>query len=122
MWNFGRFCLKKLRIFELLQLKFCFNFPTFWEYAIINEILLILSCFNLMYLFICNYLKVIFLRDVTDTPHEFPSFDSITHGHYHFTRVLRLLMNTSRCPSTTPTSHNWQSMCGKPCYGPHFVT
>jgi len=49
----------------MLQLKFCFYCPVFWEYVIINEVLLILSCFNLLYLFIYIYLKVIFLRDVT---------------------------------------------------------
>jgi len=36
-----------------------------WEYVIINEVLLILLCFILFYLFIYIYLKVIFLRDVT---------------------------------------------------------
>jgi len=49
----------------MLQLKFCFYCPAFWEYVIINEVSLILSCFNLLYLFIYIYLKVIFLRDVT---------------------------------------------------------
>jgi len=49
----------------MIQLKFCFYCPAFWEYVIINEVLLILSCFNLLYLFIYIYLKVIFLRDVT---------------------------------------------------------
>ena len=38
-----------------------------------------------------------------------------------FTRVLSLLMNTSRCLGATLTSHNWQNMCGKQCYGPHSV-
>jgi len=41
-----------------------FQFPRFWEYAILNEVLLTLLCFNLFYLFIYNYLKLIFLRDV----------------------------------------------------------
>jgi len=31
----------------------------------------------------------------------------MSHGHHHVTRVLRLLMSTSRCLATTPTSHNW---------------
>ena len=106
----------------LEQLKFNFNISGFLEYAIIDEVLLILSCFNLFYLFVYIYLKVIFLRNVRNTPHEFPSLNSITHGHYHFTRVLHLPVNTSRCLATTPTSHNWQNMCGKPCYGLHFVT
>jgi len=42
-----------------------FKFLRFWKYANINEVLLILSYFYLLYLFIYNYLKVIFLRDVT---------------------------------------------------------
>jgi len=58
----------------------------------------------------------------TSTPREFLSFDSTPHGHHHVTCVLRLLMSTSRCLATTPTSHNWYSTCGKPCYRPHFVT
>jgi len=44
------------------------------------------------------------------------------HGHHHVNRVLRLLMSTSRCLAATPISHNCQSTCGKPCYGPHSVT
>ena len=56
-----------------------------------------------------------------NTLKEFPSFDSITHGHYHVTHVLRFLMNTSRYLTVTPTSNNWQNTCGKPCYKPHSV-
>jgi len=42
-----------------------FNFPVFWEHVIINEVLSILSRFNLFYLIVYVLFKVIFLRDVT---------------------------------------------------------
>jgi len=31
-------------------------------------------------------------------------------------------MSTSRCLAATPTSHNWWSTCGKPCYRSHTIT
>jgi len=33
-------------------------------------------------------------------------WNSLSHGHHHITRVLCLLMSTSRCLATTPTNHN----------------
>jgi len=41
------------------------------------------------------------------TPKEFPSFDFTPHGHHYLTRVIRLLVNTSRCLAVTHISHNW---------------
>jgi len=72
----------------MIQLKFCFNFPALWEYVIINEVLLILLCFILFYLFICIYLKVIFLRDVT----TFQTYDSKECRQYGGNKMLRLSM------------------------------